>query len=159
MIEFNGHTLFQWFQQSPFVQSVIGVVKNLFSSNKALEIACTLPIFALATHWAFRKRTYNRHYNLVELFFVRTYAASQLLIVAIVLLLFTRNANEGTPWWLDFLLSVWIYAQLFRDKIGSTVKRTVLMYIYSLLIIILLAVIIVALLVFLVWITDLLTGK
>lgn len=155
LLEFNDHNLFQWFQDSPFVQSVIGVVKNLFSSNKALEIACTLPIFALATHWAFRKRTYNKHYNLVELLFVRTYAASQLLIVSIVLLCFTRDASEGTPWWLDFLFSVWIYAQLFREKIGSTVKHTVLMYIYSLLIIILIAIIIVSLLVFLVWITDL----
>nr|WP_320059460.1 DUF3667 domain-containing protein [uncultured Bacteroides sp.] len=145
-LNFNDYNLAHWLN-SPFIRSVAKTLEHWFTGNKALEIMCTLPIYALATHWAFRGRLYNQHYNLVELFFVRAYAACQILIASIILLPFMNGSEEGIPWWLEVLFAVWIYAQLFRGKIGDTIKRTILMYIYFVLILILLAIIVVAILV------------
>lgn len=154
-LEWGGRNLLKWVTDSPFIQSVYGVIKTLFSSNKALEIVCTLPFLALATQWAFRKRVNKVHYNLVELFFVRTYAASQLLIVSMIMLPFTGDASKGTPWWLDFIFSVWIYSQLFNTKLSTTVKRTVLMYLYAGVLIVAFVVLALAFVVVLAWTLDL----
>ena len=65
-LEWGGKNLLKWVTASPFIQSVYDVIKTLFSSNKALEIVCTLPFLALATQWAFRNRVNKVHYNLYE---------------------------------------------------------------------------------------------
>ncbi|MBP1614342.1 MAG: putative Phosphoglycolate phosphatase [Bacteroidetes bacterium] len=153
-LKLNDYNLVHWLNSS-FIRSVTKTLEHWFTGNKALEIMCTLPIYALATHWAFRKRAYNQHYNLVEFFFVRTYAACQMLIASIILLPFMSSGEEGIPWWLEVLFSVWIYAQLFREKIGYTIKRTIVMYIYFGLIFILLAIIVVAILTLLAFIVRL----
>ncbi|WP_321332800.1 DUF3667 domain-containing protein [uncultured Bacteroides sp.] len=159
ILQFNNHTLGKWVEHSAFAQAVTSMLERWSTGNKALEIILTLPVFALATRWAFRKNKGNQHYNLVELFFVRAYAACQMLVASIVILPFSGDGNENIPWWLHFLFSAWIYAQLFKDKIGKTLKRTALMYIYSLFIVILFAIIAVSLLALLVWVTDLVAGK
>jgi len=153
-LNFNDYNLVKWFN-TPFIQSVIKTLQQWFSANKALEILCTLPIYALATRWAFRGRLHNQHYNLIEFFFVRTYAACQILIASIILLPFMGSSEEGIPWWLEVFFSIWIYAQLFRGKMGYTIKKTILMYIYFGLIFVLLAIIIVAILALLAYIVRL----
>ncbi|WP_071145401.1 DUF3667 domain-containing protein [Bacteroides ihuae] len=153
-LNLNDYNLVHWLK-SPFIQSVIRMLQQWFSGNKALEILCTLPIYALATRWAFHGRFHNQHYNLVEFIFVRAYAACQILIASIILLPFMGSSDEGIPWWLEVLFSVWIYAQLFRGKMGYTIKKTILMYVYFGLIFVLLAIIIVAILALLAYIVRL----
>lgn len=133
-------------QQIPFIQSLGNLLSNWAHGNKAVSILCLVPLFALSTKWAFRKRTYNREYNFVELLFAQTYAACQILLISILYFPFNGKADLDSvydiPWWLVFILSVWVYKELFRGSWMKTVKRTILMYFYSLLLIILLAVIV-----------------
>lgn len=133
-------------QQIPFIQSLGSLLSNWAHGNKAVSILCLVPLFALSTKWAFRKRTYNQNYNFVELLFAQTYAACQILLISILYFPFNGKADLDSvydiPWWLVFILSVWVYKELFRDSWMKTVKRTILMYFYSLLLIILLAVIV-----------------
>lgn len=135
-------------QQIPFMQSLGNLLTNWAHGNKAVSILCLVPLFALSTKWAFRKRTYNRDYNFVELLFAQTYAACQILLISILCLPFNGKADMDSvydiPWWLVFLLSVWIYKELFRGGWFKTIKRTILMYFYCLLLIILLAIIVLA---------------
>lgn len=72
-------------QQIPFMQSLGNLLTNWAHGNKAVSILCLVPLFALSTKWAFRKRTYNRDYNFVELLFAQTYAACQVLLISILL--------------------------------------------------------------------------
>ena len=133
--------------ESPFMQRVWNILKNWAHGNKAVSIIFTLPLFALATRMAFRKRTYNRHYNYIEHIFVQTYIASQILLVSSIYLLFRGKAEVDDLYDISvlgiFVLFVWDYKQLFRSTWWQTIKRTLLMFFYSLLLIILIAIILV----------------
>ena len=137
--------------ESPFMQRVWNILKNWAHGNKAVSIIFTLPLFALATRMAFRKRVYNRHYNYTEHIFVQTYIAGQILLVSSIYLLFRGKAEVGNLYDLSvlgiFVLFVWDYKQLFRGTWWQTIRRTMLMFFYSLLLIIFTAVILVTLLI------------
>lgn len=132
--------------KSPFVERVWNILKNWAHGNKAVGIIFTLPLFALATRMAFRRRTYNRHYNNTEHIFVQTYIACQLLLVGILYLPFHGKAEINSLYNVSvlgvFLLFAWDYKQLFRGTWKQTVKRTLLMFCYSLLLIIFIAILI-----------------
>lgn len=142
----NHLNLVDKMKQIPFIQSIGSLLSNWAHGNKAVSILCLVPLFALSTQWAFRKRTYNRDYNFVELLFAQTYAACQILLISILYFPFNGKADLDSvydiPWWLVFILSAWVYKELFRGSWIKTVKRTILMYFYCLLLIILLAVIV-----------------
>lgn len=136
-------------KQIPFFASVFDLIDNWSHGNKAATVLCLVPILALGTKWAFRRRTFNREYNYIELMFAQTYMACQILLISILYFPLNRKADLDSmydiPWWLVFLLSVWIYKQLFRGSWMKTAQRTALMYLYSLLIIILLAIVVLGL--------------
>lgn len=142
----NHLNLVDKMKQIPFIRSIGSLLSNWAHGNKAVSILCLVPLFALSTQWAFRKRTYNRDYNFVELLFAQTYAACQILLISILYFPFNGKADLDSvydiPWWLVFILSAWVYKELFRGSWIKTVKRTILMYFYCLLLIILLAVIV-----------------
>lgn len=132
-----------------FVGPVTQLLQRWAHGNKALSILLLLPVFALATKWAFRKRTFNRQYNLTEHLFVQAYIACQILLISIFYFPFNGKADVESaydvPWWLVLLLTIWIYKQLFRGTWKQTFGRTLLMYLYSLLIIIGAAIVVVVL--------------
>lgn len=135
----------------PFISSVASLLNRWAHGNKAVTIILMLPVFALATRWAFRKRTYNRHYNFTELVFAQAYMACQVLLVSIFYFPFNGKADVSSlfdlPWWAIFLLSLWVYKQLFRGSWIQTTKRTMLMYLYSFFIILTLAIVVLCFLV------------
>lgn len=131
----------------PYINYVVSTYKKWLSGNKAIEILWTLPVFVLATSWAFRKRKNYRSYNYVELAFLRGYVSCQILIASIVLLPFGDKTSEGIPFWLEFVFAIWIYFQIFKGTIMGTAKRVLLMYLYYYLILLMLAVLVVAVLV------------
>lgn len=125
---------------NPFMQKVWNLLKEWAHGNKAIRIICTLPLFALATRMAFRKRTHNRKYNNTEHIFVQTYIAVQILFISIIYLLFQGKAAVTDLYDIPalgiFLLFWWDYKQLFRGSWIKTFKRTALMFFYSLILII-----------------------
>lgn len=137
-------------QEVPFIRAVTNLLGHWAHGNKALSILILIPIFALSTKWAFRKRTFNQQYNYTELLFTQTYMACQILLISIFYFPLNGKAELSSaydlPWWLVFILSVWIYKQLFRGSWVKTAKRTALMYLYSGLIFLVSAIVIVALL-------------
>lgn len=137
--------------KAPFLQRVWDVLKNWAHGNKAVSIIFTLPLFALATRMAFRKRTHNRGYNYTEHIFVQTYIASQILLVSTIYLLFSGKAEVGNLYDLSaigiFALFVWDYKQLFRGTWWQTIRQTLLMFFYSLLLIIITAALLIGLLI------------
>ncbi|MPM80845.1 hypothetical protein SDC9_127896 [bioreactor metagenome] len=137
--------------EGSFLDRVWNILKNWAHGNKAFSIILTLPLFALATRMAFRKRTYNRRYNYTEHIFVQTYIACQILIVSTILLLLRGKAELNNVYdisnWGMFLLFTWDYKQLFHGTWWQTIRRTILMFFYSLLLLILIAFILVALIV------------
>lgn len=145
-------------KENPFVQRVSNVLKNWAHGNKAVSIILTLPFFALATRMAFRKRTYNRHYNYIEHIFVQTYIASQILLISAIFLTFRGKAEIDNLYDISnlgiFILFVWDYKQLFRGTWWQTIKRTLLMFFYSLLLITSIAILLVALIIAVVYLLE-----
>lgn len=139
------------FRKVPFIEAVTDLLGHWAHGNKALLILCLVPLLALSTQWAFRKRTFNRQYNFTELLFAQTYMACQILLISIFYFPFNGKADLSSaydlPWWVVFILSIWVYKQLFRGSWIKTVKRTTLMYVYCLCIITVVAVLALTLLV------------
>ncbi len=137
--------------ENSFIQRVWDILKNWAHGNKAVSIIFTLPLFALATRMAFRKRTYNRHYNYTEHIFVQTYIACQVLLISSIFLLIRGKAEVNSLYNISnlgiFALFVWDYKQLFRGTWWQTLRRTILMFFYSLLLIVFIAILLIALLI------------
>ena len=136
-----------YFQHSPFLMKVWDLLKSWGHGNKAFRIICTLPLFALATLFAYRRKKYCTRYNLTEHVFIQAYIACQVLLLSILILPFNGTARVGdlyeVPYWLIFLLFFWDYKQLYRSSWWSSFWRTLLMFTYSLLLLVLFAIIIV----------------
>lgn len=135
------------FERSPFFSAVFKKLGDWLTSEQTLEFLLFLPAFAVATRWAFRKDYRGHKLNLVELIFVRTYASCQIVIASIILLPFLGKEDDGIPWWLHFFFSFWIYYQLYGFGWWKTLRKTALMYIYSLIMIILIAIIVITLII------------
>lgn len=135
----------------PFFQKVWDLLHHWAHGNKAASIIVTLPLFALATRMAFRKRVYLPNLNTTEHLFIQAYIASQILLISCIYFPFNGKAqlNElyDIPYWLIFIIFWWDYKQLFRSTWTKSFIRTILMFWYSLLIIILLATVLIAIII------------
>ena len=129
-----------------YLGEIMNMVSKWLNQNKALSILMILPIFALATRWAFKKQKSETNYNFTELLFAQTYIACQILLLSIIILAFSHKAKVSDifdiPEWAIFALYLLDYKQLFRKSWLSTLGRTILMFIYSLVIILIFAIII-----------------
>lgn len=139
-----GNRLEQFFEQSPFLMKVWNLLKSWGHGNKAFRIILTLPVFALATQLAFRRRKYKLNYNLTEHVFIQAYIACQILLLSILVLPFAGHARVGDLYDLPliaiFFLFLWDYKQLYRCTWWKSFWRTTLMLFYSLLLLIIFAV-------------------
>lgn len=130
----------KFFQNSPFLQKVWGLLKSWAHGNKAFRIIATLPLFALATQLAFYRRKRKRNYNTTEHLFIQAYIACQILLLSIVVLPFNGYAEVDDlyelPLWMIFALFCWDYKQLYRYTWWRSFWHTILMLVYSLVLII-----------------------
>lgn len=131
-----GDRLEKVFQNSPFLMKVWNLMKSWGHGNKAFRIIATLPLFALATQLAFRRRKYKLNYNTTEHVFIQAYIACQILLLSIIVLPFNGYAKVDDlyelPLWLIFVLFCWNYKQLYRCTWWRSFWRTILMLTYSL---------------------------
>lgn len=133
--------------KSPFLMKVWHLMESWTHGNKAFRIIATLPLFALATLLAFRrKKKYKSNYNLTEHIFIQAYIACQILLISIIVLPFNGKARvdeiyEVSLWFILFLFC-WDYKQLFQCTWWKSFWRTILMLIYSLLLLILFAIVV-----------------
>lgn len=144
-----GNKLEKFLQDSPFLQKVWDLLKSWGHGNKAFRIIATLPLFALATQFAFRRRKYKLNYNTTEHIFIQAYIACQILLLSIVVLPFNGQARVDDlyelPLWAIFFLFCWDYKQLYRCTWWKSFWRTALMLFYSLVLIVLFAILVMAL--------------
>ncbi len=133
---------------SPFATKVVNLLREWTHGNKALGILLTLPIFAMATLWSFRKKKSTLQFNLTEHLFVQAYIACQLLIVGMIVLIIFGDADKydnmyNVPSVIMFLLFCWDYKQLYQIGVWKSVASTLLMFGYGFLILLSLAIIVV----------------
>ena len=144
-----GNKLERFLQESPFLLKVWNLLKSWGHGNKAFRIIAPLPLFAIATQLAFRRRKYKLNYNTTEHIFIQAYIACQILLLSIVVLPFNGHAQVydlyELPLWLIFVLFCWDYKQLYHCSWWKSFWRTILMLIYSLILLIASAAIVVAL--------------
>lgn len=144
----NGRTsveskLDRFLHNSPFLMKVWNLIKGWSHGNKAFRIIAMLPLFALATQLAFRRRKYKLNYNTTEHVFIQAYIACQILLLSIVMLPINGHAEVDNlyevPVWFIFVLFCWDYKQLYRCTWWKSFWRTTLMFFYSLILLILFA--------------------
>lgn len=144
-----GNRLEKFFQSSPFLMKVWNLMKSWGHGNKAFRIIATLPLFALAAQLAFRRRKYKLNYNTTEHVFIQAYIACQILLLSIIVLPFNGYATVDDlyelPLWLIFILFCWDYKQLYRCTWWRSFWRTVLMLVYSLVLLVIFACLVIAL--------------
>ncbi|WP_294634512.1 HAD-IA family hydrolase [uncultured Bacteroides sp.] len=136
-------------QRYPFFQKVWNLLLSWAHGNKAFRIIATLPLFALATFMAFWSRKEKKRYNLTEHIFIQTYIACQVLLLSIVVLPFNGCAAVDElyelPLSMIFVLFCWDYKQLYRCTWWKSFWHTLLMFFYSLILLILFAVLVLGL--------------
>lgn len=144
-----GDRLEKVFQNSPFLMKVWNLMKSWGHGNKAFRIIATLPLFALATQLAFRRRKYKLNYNTTEHVFIQAYIACQILLLSIIVLPFNGCAKVDDlyelPLWLIFVLFCCDYKQLYRCTWWRSFWCTILMLTYSLVLLVIFACLVMAL--------------
>ena len=144
-----GNRLEKVFQNSPFLMKVWNLMKSWGHGNKAFRIIATLPLFALATQLAFRRRKYKLNYNTTEHVFIQAYIACQILLLSIIVLPFNGYAKVDDlyelPLWFIFVLFCWDYKQLYHGTWWRSFWRTILMLTYSLVLLVIFACLVMAL--------------
>lgn len=136
---------------TPFLEKVWNLLKGWGHGNKAFRIIATLPLFALATLMAFRRKKNKLHYNLTEHVFIQAYIACQILLLSIIVLPFNGNAQVNDLYELPILFIFalfWLdYKQLYGHTWWRSFWTTILMFFYSLILLVLFAIVVVALIV------------
>lgn len=135
-------------ESHPFVKRVVDLLKGWFHGNKAFLVLITLPLFALATRFVFRKPRYRPRFNITEHLFVQAFIACQLLLVSIVVLLIHGHAQVDDLYEVSFpgifLIFCFDYRQLYAISWWQSLWCTCKMFLFALLLIILLATLVVA---------------
>lgn len=136
---------------TPFLEKVWNLLKSWGHGNKAFRIIATLPLFALATLMAFRRKKNKLCYNLTEHVFIQAYIACQILLLSIIVLPFNGSAQVGDLYELPILFIFALFCLDYKQLYGYTWWRsfwtTILMFFYSLILLIIFAIIVVALIV------------
>lgn len=126
--------------QVPFLEHVFNLLRKWGHGNKALRILLTLPVLAIATRWAFYRRKHVSVYNMMEHIFIQAYIASQILLLSILVVPFNGKAHiedlYEVPFWLIFFIYCWDYTQLYSCSWWISFKKTLLMFVYSLLLVV-----------------------
>ncbi|MGN0281528.1 MAG: DUF3667 domain-containing protein, partial [Prevotella sp.] len=112
----------------------IKAAANWLETHKAIELLCLHCFFMLFSWRVFRKSPIRPKTTLAENFFSQVYISGQMMAASIVYVLIFGNTQSTfypLPWWVLFGLFVWDFKQLFGYKWKATVRRTMLIHIYS----------------------------
>lgn len=138
----------QYLQHSPFLLKVWNLMKSWGHGNKAFRIISTLPLFALATLLAFHRRKRKMTYNITEHVFIQAFIACQILLISIIVLPFNGTARVNDLYEVSigviFFLFCWDYKQLYHCTWWRSLWKTLLMFFYSLILLVIFAVLIVS---------------
>lgn len=126
------------------MEGIINRIVHFFDKNSAFTSVLIMPLYALATRWAFHKK-YKEDYdfNFWELINVRAYISSMILVVSIIRLPFDNRSSL----FVSLLITFWVYIQLFGEKKWRTFWHICLMYLYLILQILIITIIIMAIVV------------
>jgi|GEM_PF-3160976 len=106
--------------------------------NIAFTSIALMPLYALATRWAFHKNIGTYYdFNFMELIVVRAYMSCMLIIVVIIGLFF----NNETHALFNVIITFWVYLQLFGERKKRTFWHVLLMYFYMCLMLIAIAIV------------------
>lgn len=138
----------QHLQHSPFLMKVWNLMKSWGHGNKAFRIISTLPLFALATLLAFYRRKRKLTYNITEHVFIQAFIACQILLISIIVLPFNGTARVNDLYevsiWVIFFLFCWDYKQLYHCTWWRSLWKTLLMFFYSLILLVIFAALVVS---------------
>jgi len=126
---FNISSLYKHIEY-PFIQNALTILERWYNKNIALQEILTLPLFALATRWVFRKNHFQPHFNFTEMIYMRAYISCQILVVFLLLLPFNNGDIKTISFIPSFLLCVWTYRQIYKNTWIGTAWRVLLMYCY-----------------------------
>lgn len=139
-----------YFSENSFLTSVCNLMKGWIHGNKAFSILALLPLLTLATRWTFRRTYVGRQLNVTENFFAQVYIACQILWISLIILPFTGKAHVNDLFDLSnqaiFVLFVWDYRQLFGLSWWKSLRYTILMFWYCILILIFICILVTAIL-------------
>lgn len=138
----------QHLQHSPFLMKIWNLMKSWGHGNKAFRIISTLPLFALATLLAFYRRKRKLTYNITEHVFIQAFIACQILLISIIVLPFNGTARVNDLYevsiWVIFFLFCWDYKQLYHCTWWRSLWKTLLMFFYSLILLVIFAALVVS---------------
>lgn len=136
----------QFVESHPFVQRVVNLMEGWIHGNKAFSVLVTLPLFALASRFVFRKPKYRPQFNMTEHLFVQAFIACQLLLLSMVLLFVHGHAEVDDFYDVSasgiFFIFCFVYKQLYCLSWWESFVRTFKMFVIALLLLILLAILV-----------------
>lgn len=106
-----------------------------FDTNVALRTILTIPVYALATRWAFRRVEAMREVNFAELLYLRAFTSCQLLAFSLLYLPLSGFDDAGVPFYVELLLTLRIYWGFAGGRWQRLVWPMMLMYVFWLLIV------------------------
>lgn len=106
-----------------------------FDTNVALRTILTIPVYALATRWAFRRVEAMREVNFAELLYLRAFTSCQLLAFSLLYLPLSGFDDAGVPFYVELLLTLRIYWGFAGGRWQRLVWPMLLMYVFWLLIV------------------------
>ncbi len=119
-----------FYQSSSYI-----VLKNMalfFKDNFIFLQIANLPIYSIATWWAFGSTNKVNHYkfNLAEIIVIRIYISCMLLVVNCLWI----NMDNNNSIIVDFIINYWTFLELYGKRKINTFLRVMLFYFYSIVI-------------------------
>ena len=144
----------QWVDRHTGPGTFIYALKDLisgWSDNQAFLFLLIMPAYIIGVSRAFRHTRMNRSLNIGEYTFIFAYFGSQFMMkdMALIPLVGVNTDRLGSigvaiSFFIEFLLLIRNFKQMFRLSWWTTLKRTVLVYIYILLSVAVFALIVIA---------------
>ena len=144
LFKFNGKVI----KIEDFIDGVKDTAK-WFDEHKAIELICLHCFFMFFSWRVFRKSPVRPATTLAENFFSQVYISGQMMAASIVYVLIfgnTKSTFYPLPWWALFGLFVWDFKQLFGFNWRSTIRRTILIHLFSIIVFILICVVVITIL-------------
>lgn len=144
LFTFNGKVI----KIEDFIDGVKATAEWL-DEHKAIELICLHCFFMFFSWRVFRKSPVRPATTLAENFFSQVYISGQMMAASIVYVLIfgnTKSTFYPLPWWALFGLFVWDFKQLFGFNWRSTIRRTILIHLFSIIVFILICVVVISIL-------------
>ena len=144
LFTFNGKVI----KIGDFIDGVRATAEWL-DEHKAIELICLHCFFMFFSWRVFRKSPVRPATTLAENFFSQVYISGQMMAASIVYVLIfgnTKSTFYPLPWWALFGLFVWDFKQLFGFNWRSTIRRTILIHLFSIIVFILICVVVITIL-------------